>query len=88
VDGYCIFPHASTVFSSILPANDNSSRSQHAVISIEYFWHIDCGYPWQVRGGFMEILKNQKGAIGWILLWVIGIPIPILLLLFLVRGCT
>jgi hypothetical protein len=36
----------------------------------------------------MEILKNQKGAIGWILLWVIGIPIPILLLLFLVRGCT
>lgn len=36
----------------------------------------------------MEILKNQRGAIGWILLWVIGIPIPILLLLFLVRGCT
>ena len=36
----------------------------------------------------MEILKNEKGAIGWILLWVLGIPIPILLLLFLVRGCT
>jgi hypothetical protein len=36
----------------------------------------------------MEILKNQKGAIGWILLWLIGIPIPILVILFLVRGCT
>ena len=36
----------------------------------------------------MEILRNQNGAIGWILLWAIGIPIPILLLLFLVRGCT
>jgi hypothetical protein len=36
----------------------------------------------------MEILKNQKGALGWILLWAIGIPIPILVLLFMVRGCT
>jgi hypothetical protein len=36
----------------------------------------------------MNMLKNQKGAIGWILLWAIGIPTPILLLLFMVRGCT
>jgi hypothetical protein len=36
----------------------------------------------------MKIFQNDKGAIGWILLWAIGIPIPILLLLFLVRGCT
>ena len=36
----------------------------------------------------MKILSNQKGAAGWILLWALGIPIPILLILFLVRGCT
>ena len=36
----------------------------------------------------MNTLNNQRGAIGWILLWAIGIPVPILLLLFLVRGCT
>jgi len=36
----------------------------------------------------MKTMHNQKGAIGWILLWVIGVPIPLLLLLFLVRGCT
>lgn len=36
----------------------------------------------------MTNLKDQKGAIGWILLWALGIPIPILLLFFLVRGCT
>lgn len=36
----------------------------------------------------METSRNQKGAIGWILLWLLGIPVPILLLLFLVRGCT
>jgi hypothetical protein len=36
----------------------------------------------------MKFLKDQKGAIGWALLWLLGIPIPILVILFLVRGCT
>ena len=36
----------------------------------------------------MKILRNQQGAVGWILLWALGIPIPILLILFMVRGCT
>jgi hypothetical protein len=31
---------------------------------------------------------NQKGAMGYILLWLLGIPIPILFLFFLLRGCT
>lgn len=35
-----------------------------------------------------EMTNNQKGAIGWILLYAIGIPVPILLVLFLIRGCT
>lgn len=33
-------------------------------------------------------LENQKGATGWLFLWIIGIPIPILVLLFVARGCT
>jgi hypothetical protein len=36
----------------------------------------------------MKILKNEKGKVGWILLWALGVPIPILVILFLVRGCT
>lgn len=32
--------------------------------------------------------ENEKGAAGWILLWLVGIPVPILLGLFLLRGCT
>jgi hypothetical protein len=32
--------------------------------------------------------STQRGKIGWLLLWLIGIPVPILLLLFLLRGCT
>jgi len=35
-----------------------------------------------------KVVENETGALGWILLWAIGIPIPILLVLFMVRGCT
>lgn len=31
---------------------------------------------------------HQRGKVGWILLWLLGIPIPVLLVLFLLRGCT
>jgi hypothetical protein len=32
--------------------------------------------------------RTQGGKIGYILLWLLGVPIPILLLFFLIRGCT
>jgi hypothetical protein len=32
--------------------------------------------------------RAQSGKIGWIVLWLLGIPIPLLLILFLLRGCT
>jgi hypothetical protein len=31
---------------------------------------------------------REAGATGYILLWLLGVPIPILLLIFLLRGCT
>jgi hypothetical protein len=30
----------------------------------------------------------EEGKLGWIFLWLIGVPVPILLILFLMRGCT
>jgi len=33
-------------------------------------------------------LKAQAGKIGYILLWLIGVPIPILVLIYLLRGCS
>ena len=33
-------------------------------------------------------VRRQAGKLGWILLWALGVPIPILLVLFLLRGCT
>jgi len=35
-----------------------------------------------------ETNDSKSGKIGWILLWVLGVPIPVLLILFLIRGCT
>jgi hypothetical protein len=32
--------------------------------------------------------NKEEGKIGWVLLWLVGIPIPILLVLYLLRGCT
>ena len=40
------------------------------------------------RGQPIASLKHQAGKLGWILLWAIGVPIPVLLVLFLLRGCT
>jgi hypothetical protein len=35
-----------------------------------------------------KIFHNQAGKIGYILLWLLGIPIPVLIVIFLVHGCT
>jgi hypothetical protein len=36
----------------------------------------------------MRRLKDQQGKVGWVLLWALGVPIPVLVILFLMRGCT
>ncbi len=37
---------------------------------------------------YRNTLKAQGGKIGYILLWVLGVPIPILIVVYLLRGCT
>jgi hypothetical protein len=40
----------------------------------------------------MKLLRKkedpQAGKIGWAVLWLLGVPIPILILLYFMRGCT
>jgi hypothetical protein len=31
---------------------------------------------------------KQKGAMGYVLAWLLGVPIPILILVALLRGCS
>jgi hypothetical protein len=37
---------------------------------------------------YRSMMKAQKGAAGYVLMWLLGVPIPILLIIFLLRGCT
>jgi len=32
-------------------------------------------------------MRSQEGKIGYILAWLIGVPLPILIIVFLLRGC-
>jgi hypothetical protein len=32
--------------------------------------------------------SDERGAIGYIVLWLLGVPASILFLIFLMRGCT
>ena len=34
------------------------------------------------------LLRRQHGRAGWILLWLLGVPLPILQIFFVMRGCT
>lgn len=38
--------------------------------------------------GRLGRVYRQHGKIGWLFLWAIGIPVPVLVILFLIRGCT
>lgn len=42
----------------------------------------------RLRDNMKKQPNPESGKIGWIFLWLIGVPVPILLILFLVRGCT
>ncbi len=35
-----------------------------------------------------RLVEDQEGRAGWAILWLLGIPIPVLVVLFLFRGCT
>ena len=50
------------------------------------------GYLRRVRQGLGFLnqrapMKLQEGKMGYILMWLLGVPIPILLVIYLLRGC-
>jgi hypothetical protein len=34
-----------------------------------------------------KVLRNEQGKAGWAILWLLGVPLPVLFILFLIRGC-
>jgi hypothetical protein len=41
-----------------------------------------------LRGRLPALRRRQRGRWGYILLWLLGVPIPVLFLIYLLRGCT
>lgn len=37
---------------------------------------------------FQAWRERQQGKIGYIFAWLIGVPVPILVLVYLLRGCN
>jgi hypothetical protein len=56
-------------------------------------WHDACDSRFVMKTNLrlserLQPLKTERGAIGWLFLWLIGIPVPLLIIFFLIRGCT
>lgn len=34
-----------------------------------------------------QLITNAEGKVGWAILWLLGIPLPVLLILYVLRGC-
>ena len=41
-----------------------------------------------LRSRLQNMRAQQEGKMGYILLWLLGVPIPVLFVIFLLRGCT
>ncbi len=41
-----------------------------------------------IRDSIMRGPSRQKGAMGYVLAWLLGVPIPILIIVALLRGCS
>lgn len=31
---------------------------------------------------------SMSGKVGWALLWILGVPLPVLLVVYLLKGCS
>jgi hypothetical protein len=41
-----------------------------------------------MKPGLSNNQAGEAGRIGWILLWLLGVPLPVLFVLFVLRGCS
>ena len=35
-----------------------------------------------------EKLRSEEGRAGYVLMWLLGVPIPVLFLIYVLRGCN
>jgi uncharacterized protein YjbJ (UPF0337 family) len=44
------------------------------------------GKATELKGQARQKTNRQSGKIGWAILWLLGVPLPVLLLIYLLRG--
>jgi hypothetical protein len=44
--------------------------------------------PLGSKGRWQAWRSRQQGRWGYVLAWLLGVPVPILILIYLLRGCT
>lgn len=38
------------------------------------------------KNSFMDLLQNESGRIGYFIAWLLGVPVSVLFVIFLIRG--
>lgn len=44
--------------------------------------------PRHLLSSRLALRRAQEGRWGYVLAWLIGVPVPILIIIYLLRGCT
>lgn len=52
--------------------------------------HVYATFYLQSSSGVIAMSRDveRSGKVGYVIMWLLGVPIPILLIIFLLRGCT
>jgi len=75
----------------VTPTSESDRAAFRAAFPARNTGCIDSPSTWgqEMYARFLSTLPSaQQGKAGYILLWLLGVPIPILFLIFLLRGCT
>jgi hypothetical protein len=69
----------------LLPAQEVEIKKEIAMLKTNYFNRLTKSVG-SLRT-ISALKKQQEGKMGYILLWLLGVPIPILFVIYLLRGC-
>ena len=76
-------------------ADARDGHETHRVDHTEETRHRSCEGSTQREGGMIDVIRGkikslkekEEGALGYILAWAMGVPVSVLFLVFIIRGC-
>lgn len=73
---------------AVFDASQQSRLSSNCFMSVLSKGGCDAGICFAETCPQGGIMNKEKGAIGYILMWLMGVPATVLFLIFLLRGCN